>query len=239
VLKLLREGFPPDLIEQEARITRLVSQAGMRTPRVGGIICVNGRCGLLYERVDGITMLEGLRRNLLKLIPYAHRLAELHAEMHTHCGAGLPSQQALLRRNIEAAHSLPDDLKRRVLQRLDSLPDDDRLCHGDFHPQNVMLTPAGPIVIDWESATCGSACADVARSSMTMTMAEPGRSAARPLLLALARLYHASYLRRYQQRAPGTPRDFRAWRTVQAAYRLCSEFPGERERLLRIIEQGL
>jgi thiamine kinase-like enzyme len=28
-------------------------------------------------------------------------------------------------------------------------------CHGDFHPENVLLTPRGPVVIDRDSATVG------------------------------------------------------------------------------------
>ena len=40
----------------------------------------------------------------------------------------------------------------KLLAWLDTLPDGQRFCHGDYHPGNVILTKAGPIVIDWMTA---------------------------------------------------------------------------------------
>ena len=38
------------------------------------------------------------------------------------------------------------------------------ILHLDFHPDNIMLTPDGPVVFDWTNATIGPAAADVAQS---------------------------------------------------------------------------
>ena len=37
-----------------------------------------------------------------------------------------------------------------------------RLLHMDLHPENVMLSPAGPVVIDWTNARAGDPALDVA-----------------------------------------------------------------------------
>jgi aminoglycoside phosphotransferase (APT) family kinase protein len=34
--------------------------------------------------------------------------------------------------------------------------------HFDLHPLNVLVTPTGPVVIDWPNAGRGDGCADVA-----------------------------------------------------------------------------
>jgi len=39
---------------------------------------------------------------------------------------------------------------------------DGRLLHMDLHPENVMLSPAGPVVIDWTNARAGEPGLDVA-----------------------------------------------------------------------------
>ena len=40
-----------------------------------------------------------------------------------------------------------------------------KICHGDFHPSNVIITPEGkPYILDWSHATQGNASADVART---------------------------------------------------------------------------
>ena len=45
------------------------------------------------------------------------------------------------------------------------MPTHNKLCHGDFNPSNVIITPDGtPYVIDWAHATQGNASADVART---------------------------------------------------------------------------
>jgi aminoglycoside phosphotransferase (APT) family kinase protein len=38
----------------------------------------------------------------------------------------------------------------------------DRLVHLDLHPENVLLSPNGPVVIDWSNAARGDADDDVA-----------------------------------------------------------------------------
>ena len=44
----------------------------------------------------------------------------------------------------------------------DEDPDSQVLLHRDLHPMNVILTPAGPVIIDWEGAASGPALYDVA-----------------------------------------------------------------------------
>src|SRR5262249_44827696 len=39
---------------------------------------------------------------------------------------------------------------------------DGRLLHMDLHPENVMLSHAGPVVIDWTNAVAGDPALDVA-----------------------------------------------------------------------------
>jgi aminoglycoside phosphotransferase (APT) family kinase protein len=38
----------------------------------------------------------------------------------------------------------------------------DRVVHRDLHPMNVMMTAAGPVVIDWANASAGDPAFDVA-----------------------------------------------------------------------------
>ena len=47
--------------------------------------------------------------------------------------------------------------------RLHEIPfEDDRLLHLDFHPDNVLLSAHGPVVVDWTNARAGEPSLDVA-----------------------------------------------------------------------------
>ncbi|MEH0973809.1 phosphotransferase [Micromonospora sp. CPCC 205546] len=70
---------------------------------------------------------------------------------------------------VEAARCLAD-----LHDRLHALPprlskrEDVRVLHLDLHPENVMLTSRGPLVIDWRNATEGPADLDVALSAVIL-----------------------------------------------------------------------
>ena len=66
---------------------------------------------------------------------------------------------------------------------------DSRMLHLDLHPDNIMLEPRGPVVIDWRDAAEGPADLDLALSALILAEAAVGshlpavyRPAARELL---------------------------------------------------------
>jgi aminoglycoside phosphotransferase (APT) family kinase protein len=59
----------------------------------------------------------------------------------------------------ETLHALPP--------RVSAEPED-RIIHLDLHPENILLGPAGPVVIDWSNAGDGPPDLDVAVSAMIM-----------------------------------------------------------------------
>src|SRR5260370_24192024 len=61
-----------------------------------------------------------------------------------------------------------------------------RRLHRDLHPINVLLSPKGPVVIDWTNAARGSGASDVALTWLLMTAGEiPGGGAQAALGRAL------------------------------------------------------
>src|SRR5439155_26735153 len=82
----------------------------------------------------GPSMWEDLRRRPWRGRRHMQLLAELHAQLH----------------RIDAPSGLP------------TAGDGGTLLHLDFHPANVLLSPSGPVVIDWTNARSGPAALDVA-----------------------------------------------------------------------------
>jgi uncharacterized protein (TIGR02172 family) len=243
ILKLLRPGFPPGLIEQEERITSAIVQAGIPAPKIYGLIEVNGRPGILYERIDGPSLTGLIEQSPLRLRKHAGVLARLHAVLHRHTVAGLPRQKDILAWQVQEAAVLPAAIRNSVLSLLDRLPDGDSLCHNDFHPLNVLIGPGGPVIIDWESASLGSPCADVARTSLTVALARPAQGFPNFWMKKVAEFYlpafTSAYLARYRLFANDRLPDLHSWQTVQAAAKVQYEAPANQGMWIEVIEKGL
>jgi uncharacterized protein (TIGR02172 family) len=233
ILKLFHDWMPPYAIEYEAEIARAVHTAGLPVPAVGEIIEIDGRLGLVYERVDGPTMDQDLAKRPWKFFSSTRLLAQLHVDMHTSSiTPDIPSQKQRLKQRIQKTDVLPDDLKDAVANKLQQMPDGERLCHGDFHPQNVLMTRQGPVIIDWTDATRGDPVADVARSSIILQGAA--------LTDPSAGWFHDAYLRRYfRLRRDNTHGQYNTWRAIVAAVRLTESIPEQQEWLLAQVKAGL
>jgi uncharacterized protein (TIGR02172 family) len=240
ILKLYRDWCPPDWVDYEARIARAVYEAGIPSPEAGEIVEVEGRRGLLYERLEGISMLRDMNARPWTLWKHARSLAELHVKIHQKSIAGLPSYRDRLRFDIGNTMQLSKDLRQKALAVLDTLPYATNICHGDYHPDNVFLTRKGPVVIDWMTASTGSPWTDVARTSLILSIgAKAAGKQVSPIIRTAIKLYHRTYLNRYYALQPDTGNEIDRWMPLIAAGRLNENIIPEREALNKIVEEGL
>jgi Phosphotransferase enzyme family len=142
VLRRYRDGRDPSLVDSEALI--MVHARGYGVP-VPEVFDVSGS-DLVMERAAGPTMLADLGRRPWTVRAQTRLLARLHGLVHQVPPASLAG--------------LPLPLRPGPAGPQDS----DVLQHRDLHPQNVILTGNGPVIIDWEGAARGPAIADVALS---------------------------------------------------------------------------
>ncbi|MEU6440722.1 phosphotransferase [Streptomyces sp. NPDC047046] len=86
-----------------------------------------------------------------------------------------------------------------------------RLLHLDLHPENVLLSPTGPVVIDWESAAVGPPGLDWASSALILAEASLRLDVAAlvelllPEFLALAPPELGTYLTAARERREAIP----------------------------------
>ncbi len=239
VLKLYFDWCPSNWVEYESRIAHAVHAAGIPTPAAGEIVEVNDRRGLIYERVNGISMLQDMNSHPWTAPRHARSLAELQIKIHRQSIAGLPSHKEQLHHAISTTRHLTEDLRTKCLHLLGSLPEGETLCHGEYHPGNILLTDNGPVVIDWMTACSGSRWADVARTNLLLTIGPKGAGKQVSSLLRIAiRLYYRMYLNRYMETVPDQNNELARWTPVIAAARLNEDIAPEREALLKIVEEA-
>ena len=131
------EAVRDGLVEREALVMRHLADHGFPVPAVHDA----SGADLVMQRLDGHTMLTDLERRPWRLGRHAEQWAELHRRL-----AAVPVGD-LVERGVPARFGPPESI-----------------LHLDFHPDNIMLTPDGPVVFDWTNATIGPAAADVAQS---------------------------------------------------------------------------
>lgn len=240
VLKLYYAWCPPHWVEHEAHVARVIVEAGIPAPAAGEIVELDGRRGIIYERITGISMLDDMRKRPWLLLRYARGLADLQARIHLLTVPGLHTCRDSLRRSIGRAPHLPEPQRAQALRLLETLPDGRSLCHGDFHPGNVLISARGPVVIDWVTASLGSPWADVARTSLLLTVGvKAAGDMVSPAIRVLSGLFHRAYLSRYKALVPDGQAELARWLPVIAAARLDEQIEPERAALLQIVMGGL
>lgn len=234
VLKLFRGGFDLEDIKYEAHLAQIVHASGLPVPRVGDIVHLNERYGLIYARVHGPSMLEALQQRPWQFFYYARRLAMCHAQLHAQVAEEikLPPQRQRLETKIRHALALPPPLQATILSALSTLPGGNRICHGDFHPGNILLTKQGDVIIDWIDATLGNPLADVARSTLLLLGAGVGDHQASNFHKVFIRLFQTIYLHHYFSRCPGGRSEYQRWLPIVAAARLSEDIPEQESWLV-------
>jgi aminoglycoside phosphotransferase (APT) family kinase protein len=145
----------------------------------------------------------------------------------------LPPQREHLSRRI-ALSPLNHRLRAPVLAALSKLPGGDALCHGDFHPGNVLLADSGPSIIDWFDAVSGDPAADIAR---TLLLLQYSRAPSDGALESVRSELTALYLHEYRRLREVSSDALQAWALPVATARLAEPIAGqERTTLLRLIE---
>jgi len=218
VLKLFHNWFALEDVEYEFKIAKAVHVSGVKSPAVKEIVQVNGRNGLIYERIHGETMFSLLKRSPWKVFQFGKLLAQYHLQMHT-CdfNAEVPEQKQKIQNKIKRADALPVYLKPKLLNALEPLPSGNKVCHGDFHPDNILMTKDDSIVIDWIDASKGNPLADVARTSVLALGVASTLGFGMKLFI---KLFHASYLKEYFRLSPNGRDEYQKWIPIVAGARI-------------------
>lgn len=130
--RVLRRPRTGRSLAGEATVMRHVADAGYPVPRVDDVLADGS---LVMERVSGPTMLEDLAARPWRLTRHAAVLADLLDRL-----ARVPAPAGLRPAPLPGA----------------------AVVHLDLHPGNVLLSPAGPVVIDWANAAGGDPACDPA-----------------------------------------------------------------------------
>jgi aminoglycoside phosphotransferase (APT) family kinase protein len=169
--------------QREASVHEWLVARSYPAPRVLAVFAA-GELGAqpaqVMTRAPGVVMLDQLKRAPWSARSLMRRLAALHVRLHRLPPDDFPVGDDLLDRRLalsrDAIDELDDDALSRALAHVEQLAPQlrgapDAVCHGDFHPLNVVVDRVGDTVIDWTDAGVGDRHGDVARTLLLFDLA--------------------------------------------------------------------
>jgi aminoglycoside phosphotransferase (APT) family kinase protein len=219
--------------EYEAEIMRLVAAQGFPVPAVHAVSGPD----MVMDRVDGPTMLADLARRPWTVWGHARLLARLHRRLHR---IAAPDWVQTYAAHPAFAVAAPDPVVSVAPPVQDSAAEttpllSDTLLHLDLHPDNVILSDNGPVVIDWRNTRRGNGAIDVASTWLIMAtseLPETGlKGAARDVI---RRLFVYAFLHHTDRRTAGRQIP------LVARYRLADRnlLPSERPAILALARRA-
>lgn len=243
ILKLFFDKFSnDDWVKSEAKVGQIVHESGVISPAVYDIVEIDGRKGIVFQRIYGKSVIESLITEPWKVYYYVKQTADLHYDIHKHSAHGLPTQKEKFTYMIRLSSHVLGYRTKRILDYLESLPGGESICHGDLYFNNIIVSGDKLVPIDWGSAYKGNPLGDVARTCMIIR--SPAKPYGFPDSLAMLSYYpkflgYWVYLNEYMKLAKVNFEDIDAWVLPVAAARLTDNIPGERNWLLNIIDKRL
>lgn len=170
-IKLFVENYSKSAILNEAlNQSRVEEGTDLNIPKLLEVSKVDNRWALVFEHIDGTTLDKMMEQDKENIDKYLNQFVDIQLNILSKTVPLLNPIKEKYKRKINSL-DLSDNVRYELLQRLDSMKDHVKLCHGDFNPSNIVIKEDGSIaILDWSHVTIGNASADAANTYMLFIM---------------------------------------------------------------------
>jgi tRNA A-37 threonylcarbamoyl transferase component Bud32 len=161
---MFHKGYSKADVLNEALNQARVEEIGLNVPRVLEVTMRDECWMIVFDYIEGKTLSELIEENPGEKEKYIDRMVDIQLEIHRKRCQLLTNHRDKMFRKISLSDF--DPMTKYELQtHLNGMPRHNKVCHGDFRPSNVIITPDDRhFIIDWAHVTKGNASADVART---------------------------------------------------------------------------
>ncbi|MDV2583220.1 phosphotransferase family protein [Alkalibacillus haloalkaliphilus] len=224
VVKVFHEHLADVDPYYEVNKQKFAYACGLPVPKVLDVTKVDGKQAIIMEYLKGKTLGDLLNVNEKDVAYYMNVSIEVQQAIHQIEATEIETMTDKLKRQVKSAYLLSDQQKERLLEQLQSMPSDNKLCHGDFHLYNVMKNNDEMTIIDWVDASSGNPVADACRTYLLYSQAS----------MDLAEMY----LQLYCEKSGLNNEEVLDWLPIIAGARLEEKLPkSEEERLLKMVNE--
>ncbi|MGB2992958.1 MAG: aminoglycoside phosphotransferase family protein [Paenisporosarcina sp.] len=222
IVKVFNDYLPSTESSYEANKQKYAYSCGLSVPKILDVTKIDGKQAIIMEYIKGKTIGEKLSENMERAEYYLNISVEIQQKIHMIVADDLEPMSEKLSRQIKSAHNLDEKQKSALLKRLDKMSFENRLCHGDFHMFNLIMTDNKVTIIDWVDSSAGDIHADIYRTYLLYSQ----------LSVKLADMY----LRLYCGKSGLSKDDVFQWGPIIAGARLSESISSEKsEHLIEIV----
>ncbi|QUG42891.1 aminoglycoside phosphotransferase family protein [Psychrobacillus sp. INOP01] len=223
-IKIFNESLPKTESTYEANKQKLAYSCGLPVPKVIDVTEIDGKQAIVMEYIKGKTLGSMLLENMEIAEYYMEIFIDVQQQIHMIVPSSLEPMSQKLRLQIESAPILDQRQKYKLMNRLELLTYEKRLCHGDFHPFNLVMSDKNITIIDWVDASAGDIRADIYRTYLLYSQ----------FSTELAEIY----LQLYCKRSGLSKEEVFEWAPIIAGARLSETVSSENsQRLIEIINR--
>lgn len=223
VVKLFDEHYKKSDVLNEALNQARVEETGLNIPKLLEVKKIEEKWAIILEYIPGKTLEQLMIEHPDKEDEYLDLFVNLQMQIHEKHSPLLNKLKDKMNRKISEA-DLNATTRYDLHTRLEGMPKHTKVCHGDYNPSNIIITPDGvPYVIDWSHATQGNASADVARTYLLFFLAGKNELAKK-------------YLSLFCEKSDTAKQYVQKWIPIVAASQLVKGKKEEREFLLNWVD---
>mgnify|MGYP003104441062 FL=1 len=171
VIKVFDTDYSKADVLNEALNQARVEETGLNIPRLVEVIVEDGKWAIRSEYIEGVTLEKMMNDDPENADKYLEFFVDLQIQVHDKRAPLLAKLKDKMDRKI-CETDIDATIRYELHTALESMPKHKKLCHGDFNPTNIVMTPSGkPYILDWAHATQGNASADVGQTYLLFKLA--------------------------------------------------------------------
>ena len=172
IIKVFDERYSKADVLNEARNEALVEEnTDLNVPALLEVSHTEEGWCLIREKIEGKTLEQLMQEEPEKAEIYMDMFVDLQLSIHGQKVAAMKRLRHKLTDQINSLKNLDATARYELAARLESMPRHTKLCHGDFHPGNVIMDDHKRLwIIDWAHAAQGNASADAAMTYLLFAL---------------------------------------------------------------------
>ena len=224
-VKLFCKGYSKaDILNEALNQARIEEEVpSLHIPKVLSVTTIDGQWAIISQFIEGKTLSQLMAEHPERREEYLERLVDIQLSIQANTCIRLNRLKDKMRMKIDQT-GLDATTRYDLHTRLESMREHRKVCHGDFHPSNVIITPDDvPYIIDWAHVTQGNASADVARTYLLFCLQGEKELAEK-------------YLTLFSQKSDTARQYVQKWMPIVAASQSVKGNEAERSFLLRWVD---